>query len=167
MTTYSVTSDYKIDIMQLSVFSKTVWKKQPAAHHIIISPVRTNFSITAIMDYPSAPLVTEEWTDGLSLHNNLIWYFKHLAAYITCHERFTWLCYIPCLVWLYYQSFANICDLLTIFFMVIQLESGQSFDCPSFSEITLEDMGKIDQHQTITKHTNMCIILAQILPKLV
>ena len=29
---------------------------------------------------------------------------------------------------------------------------GQSYDCPSVSELTLKDMGEIDWYQTITKH---------------
>ena len=37
------------------------------------------------------------------------------------------------------------------FFMVASLALGQSYDCPSASEATLKDMGKIDSSQTTTK----------------
>ena len=41
---------------------------------------------------------------------------------------------------------------LPIFSRGASLALGQSYDCPSASEATLKDMGKIDQYQTMTKH---------------
>ena len=86
----------------------------------------------------------------IALQHNVIWYFTPLAAYITCHKICWRLCYILCLFWLCYLPFANFCDLLTIFFKVASLELGQSFDCPSASEIILKNMGETDQYKTIT-----------------
>ena len=39
-----------------------------------------------------------------------------------------------------------------IFFRVASLALGQPYDCPSTSEATLKDMGKIDKCQNTTKH---------------
>ena len=59
------------------------------------------------------------------------------------------------MVWNSYESFTHIHQgFLTAL--------GQSCDCPSASEITLKDMGKIDQHQTTTNHHQTCIM--QIIP---
>ena len=38
-----------------------------------------------------------------------------------------------------------------IFFKVASLALGQSYDCPSASEATLKDMGKINWYQTHNK----------------
>ena len=49
---------------------------------------------------------------------------------------------------------------LPISFRIASLALGQSYDCPSANEVTLEDMGKIDQNHTTTKHSktwSMCI----------
>ena len=50
---------------------------------------------------------------------------------------------------------------LPISFGVTSLALGQSDDCPSASEATLENMGKFDSYLTTTKHTKartVCII---------
>ena len=41
---------------------------------------------------------------------------------------------------------------LPISFRVASMALGQSYDCPSASEVTLKDMGKIDQHQNTAMH---------------
>ena len=41
---------------------------------------------------------------------------------------------------------------LLIYFRVASLVLGQSYDCPSASEVTLKYMDKIDQYQTTTKY---------------
>ena len=49
----------------------------------------------------------------------------------------------------------------TIFFRVASQALGQSYDCPSASEVTLKDMGNHDQCLNTTNHGhmwNMCII---------
>ena len=50
---------------------------------------------------------------------------------------------------------------LPISFRVTSLALGQSYDCPSASEVTLKDMGKIYQYQPTTKHNKtwtVCMI---------
>ena len=54
---------------------------------------------------------------------------------------------------------------LPISFRVTSLALGQSYDCPSASEVTLKDMGKINKYQTTTKHKkteNKKIILGDV-----
>ena len=66
------------------------------------------------------------------------------------------------LFWLYYISLGSHVICLPISFMVASLALGQSYDCPSASEETMKDMGKIDQNQATTKHNRaqiMCLIL--------
>ena len=41
---------------------------------------------------------------------------------------------------------------LPISFSVTSLTLGQSYDCPSASEVTLKDVGKINKYQTTRKH---------------
>ena len=43
-------------------------------------------------------------------------------------------------------------DLFTLSFRVDPLALGQSYDCPSASEVTLKYMGKIDLYLTTKKH---------------
>ena len=45
---------------------------------------------------------------------------------------------------------------LHLFFRVVSLALGQSYDCPSASEATLKDMGK---HNLYQSQQNTCIIL--------
>ena len=59
-----------------------------------------------------------------------------------------------------YQFFVDSCDQF-ISFRVTSLALGQSYDCPSASEVTLKDMGK-NLYQTKTKHSKartICIFL--------
>ena len=51
---------------------------------------------------------------------------------------------------------------LSISFRVTSLALGQSYDCPSASKVTLQDMHKINHYLTTTEHNKvrtMCIIL--------
>ena len=41
---------------------------------------------------------------------------------------------------------------LLIFFRITSLALGQSYDCPSASEVILNNMGKTNSYQTTTKH---------------
>ena len=47
---------------------------------------------------------------------------------------------------------------LPIFFRVSSLALGQSYDCPSASEVTLKNMGKTGQHLTTTEHNKTDIM---------
>ena len=50
---------------------------------------------------------------------------------------------------------------LSIFFRIASLALGQSYDCPSASEVTLKDMGKIVEHLSRIEHNKaltMCVI---------
>ena len=49
-------------------------------------------------------------------------------------------------------------DLFIHIFRVASLALGQSFDCPSASEATLKDMGKINQYQTTTERNKTQIV---------
>ena len=54
----------------------------------------------------------------------------------------------------------------SISFRVDSLALGQSYNCPSASEVTLKDMGKTDKSQTTTKHNKawiLCMILGKYL----
>ena len=53
---------------------------------------------------------------------------------------------------LYYQLFWTYMADLPIFFRLTSLALGQSFDCPSASEVSLKDMGKIAVCLTRRKH---------------
>ena len=44
---------------------------------------------------------------------------------------------------------------LDFYFRVTSLEPGQSYDCPSASEVTLNDMGKFYKYQTSIKYSKM------------
>ena len=59
-------------------------------------------------------------------------------------------CYFVML--LYYQLFWTYMADLPIFFRLTSLALGQSFDCPSASEVSLKDMGKIAVCLTRRKH---------------
>ena len=56
--------------------------------------------------------------------------------------------YWCCLCWFLWIDVTH----LPIPFRVTSLTLGQSYDCPSVSEVTLKDMGKTDKYQTTTKH---------------
>ena len=45
---------------------------------------------------------------------------------------------------------------LHIFFRVASLALGQSYDCPSASEVTLKDVVKINRCQLSTNHVHVC-----------
>ena len=78
----------------------------------------------------------------LPLSLQVLWsiYIKY-AQYLLCID----------LLWLHHQ-FLHTCDLSTASFRVASLVLGQSYDCPSASEATLKDMGKINWYQTTSKH---------------
>ena len=91
----------------------------------------------------------------------LVCYNRHvlqcvcLYAYICIcsisHEICTWFCFtlFTCgyiIFWL------NHVIHLPIFFKIVLLASGQSYNCPGTSEVTLKDIGKINDNQTTTKH---------------
>ena len=46
----------------------------------------------------------------------------------------------------------HLCE-LTMSFKVTSLALGQSYDCPSASEVALKDMGKIRRNLTTAKHS--------------
>ena len=51
----------------------------------------------------------------------------------------------------------HLCE-LTMSFKVTSLALGQSYDCPSASEVTLNDIGKIIQNLSTAKHNKTLII---------
>ena len=55
-------------------------------------------------------------------------------------------------LWLYYHSQCMYEVHSPILFSVTSLALGQSYDCPSASEVTLDNMNKINQNQTTKKH---------------
>ena len=53
-------------------------------------------------------------------------------------------------IWLCFFVDSQMC--LPISFSVTSLALGQSYDCPSASEVTLKDMGQASQYLSTTKH---------------
>ena len=73
------------------------------------------------------------------------------------------------LLWLYYQFLVIQVIDIPMLFRVNSLALGQSYDCPSASETTLNNVGKIEHHQITTKHSRLqivCIILGLYCKKL-
>ena len=71
------------------------------------------------------------------------------------------------LLWLYCHSWWLNMVILPIFFRVTSLALGQSYDCPSASEVTLKYMGKITLYQTTTNRNKlqiMCLNLGTVTP---
>ena len=65
-------------------------------------------------------------------------------------------CYIMSSLWIHMIH-------LTICFRVTSPTPGQSYDCPSVSEVALKDMGKINQYQTTYNIVQMgCIVYSLI-----
>ena len=72
--------------------------------------------------------------------------------YCLYHKIYMQFCCVFILVWLYYHSRFIPVRNLPVFFKVASLAAaGQSSDCPTASEATLKDMGKIHWYQTMTK----------------
>ena len=101
-----------------------------------------------------------------------LWDIYSTYIYSISHEICTWFCcvlfycgymYSGTLLlhrhslYVFYQFLWIYRPYFTISFRVTSLALGQSYDCPSASEVTLKDMGNIDHYQTTTKHT--CIFL--------
>ena len=83
--------------------------------------------------------------------------FSLYVQYVPQHIHMVLLCFI--LFWWYSWWIHEL--YLPIFFRVASLALGQSYDCPSASEVTLNDMIKIDHQLLITKLSNadtICII---------
>ena len=64
--------------------------------------------------------------------------------------------YVLCV---YHSLLSGLYDATTISFRVASQALGQSYDCPSASEVTMKDMGKINQYLSPTKHNKTWTVL--------
>ena len=83
------------------------------------------------------------------------------------HKIWTGFCFVLLCISMYYYVVVDLQFLgihmihLPISFRVTSLPLGQSYDCPSASEVTLKDLSKIDRYQTPAKRKkawNMYIV---------
>ena len=94
-----------------------------------------------------------EWWTFSPGHNEFIicfqFSFSNPVLYSISNDICTQFC--CALFWLYLSSQLTQFVYLPIFFSVVSLALGQSYDCPSASEWSLKNMGEIDQNPTLTK----------------
>ena len=68
------------------------------------------------------------------------------TRYIPWNMHLALLCFA--LLWFNYQFLVYRCDIFTHIYHAALLALQQSYDCPSGSEVSLKDLGKIGQYQT-------------------
>ena len=87
------------------------------------------------------------------------WHTSDNLLYIpsNMHNSKTVLCFV--LLWSYHHFLWINVVYLPISSRVTSLALGQSYDCPSATDVTLKDMVEVNQHQTPQQNTNRtCII---------
>ena len=88
-------------------------------------------------------LIRPQWREvNHRLGNKVVEYISYIPAIVLCST----------LPWWYHQLISIHMIYLPTFFKITSLPLGQSYDCPSTSEVILKNMGKITQYLTTTKH---------------
>ena len=98
-----------------------------------------------------------QWATVLLCNDVSHWLGTNLESSLKFHKICTWYsCSLFCCGYIINSSWILVIG-LPIFFRVASLALGQSYDCPSASEVTLRDMRKINPYQTITKQGIPCV----------